>query len=87
MSKKSRTPFYIWLGIAALILVMVILARFLAPYNPNATDLRGIFDPPSASHWLGKDHMGRDVFSRLLVGGFCPTFTGDSRHPDFDHYQ
>lgn len=69
MSKKSRIPFYIWLGIAALILVMVIFARSLAPYNPNATDLRGIFDPPSVSHWLGKDHMGRDVFSRLLVGG------------------
>ncbi|MEM9640979.1 MAG: ABC transporter permease [Pseudomonadota bacterium] len=43
-----------------------IFGPVLAPYDPLASSDR-ILQPPSASHWFGTDHLGRDVFSRALV--------------------
>src|SRR2546422_10051415 len=51
-----------WLAVAA-------LAPLLAPYPPNATDLAALAHPtPSRAHWLGTDHLGRDLLSRLAWG-------------------
>jgi len=50
-------------------LLLVAVALFgptLAPYDPVAQDMLARFADPSASHWLGTDEFGRDVFSRLL---------------------
>ena len=38
------------------------------PYNPNLTNLEQKLLPPSATHWLGTDNLGRDVLSRMLHG-------------------
>jgi peptide/nickel transport system permease protein len=46
-----------------------LLAPWLAPYPPNASDLAALAHPtPSAAHWLGTDHLGRDILSRILWG-------------------
>jgi ABC-type dipeptide/oligopeptide/nickel transport system permease subunit len=45
-----------------------VLAEVLAPYDPLAVDLAANYQPASAAHWLGTDHLGRDTFSRLLAG-------------------
>ncbi len=46
-----------------------LLAPWVAPYAPNASDLKALAHPtPSAQHWLGTDHLGRDILSRLLWG-------------------
>jgi peptide/nickel transport system permease protein len=39
----------------------------LAPYNPNAISLSSAFLPPSLSHPLGTDSLGRDILSRVIV--------------------
>ncbi|NJQ03122.1 ABC transporter permease [Streptomyces zingiberis] len=54
-------------AVLAVIALLAVLGPALAPQDPLATG-----DSPlagfSAGHWLGTDHLGRDVFSRLLDG-------------------
>jgi peptide/nickel transport system permease protein len=55
----------------AIVLFWVICALFgehLAPYDPLADDIINALAPPSAEHWFGTDQIGRDVFSRVIVG-------------------
>lgn len=48
--------------------IMAVFAPLLAPFNPAALDLLHRLQPPSATHWLGTDELGRDVLSRLIYG-------------------
>lgn len=58
--------------VAALMLIaFVFVAAFgplLAPYDPFLTNASATLQAPSASHWFGTDALGRDLFSRVLVG-------------------
>src|SRR5688572_20388043 len=47
---------------------MALGADVLAPYGPNATNVKARLQAPSELHWLGTDQLGRDIFSRVLVG-------------------
>jgi peptide/nickel transport system permease protein len=56
---------------AVVIIIMVLVAIFaplIAPYNPYETNLQNSLAPPSASHLLGTDPIGRDTLSRLIYG-------------------
>lgn len=59
------------LGTALLVLVLVILVLtpWIAPHDPATQDLTNRLAGPSAEHWFGTDHLGRDVLSRLMWGG------------------
>ena len=76
-------------GISAVVLLtlglMAVFADFLAPANPLVTDPHAINAPPSISHVLGADRIGRDVLSRVIHGSritllvaFASIFLGDS---------
>jgi peptide/nickel transport system permease protein len=56
------------LVLLALILVMSLLAGWIAPYSPVTNDYRYRLGAPNAVHWMGTDSFGRDVFSRMLYG-------------------
>jgi peptide/nickel transport system permease protein len=59
-----------WTG-AVILGFWVLSAAFgplFVPWNPYATDLLHELAPPSAAHWFGTDQLGRDVFSRVIVG-------------------
>jgi len=64
------------LGLIVLILLigMAIFAPWLAPQSPFAQNLPGRLQPPSADHWLGTDHLGRDILSRLIHGSRITLF-------------
>ena len=57
-------------------------AEFIAPHNPEVGSLSQRFKPPawvaggSAQHWLGTDHIGRDVLSRLIFGARVSMIVG-----------
>ena len=62
------------LGLFGLILVGIIVfaavfADWLAPYDPNMLDVPSRLQDPSLAHLFGTDQLGRDVFSRVLMGG------------------
>jgi peptide/nickel transport system permease protein len=47
---------------------LALLAPLLAPWDPHRLDVKKILDPPSPTHLLGTDQLGRDVLSRMLYG-------------------
>ena len=51
-----------------LLILVAIFAPLLAPYNPIKQNYDAISQGPSGKHWFGTDPLGRDAFSRLLVG-------------------
>lgn len=54
-------------GLFALFVLMAILGPVLVPYDPIATGVGPALQAPSAAHWFGTDHLGRDVFSRVVA--------------------
>jgi peptide/nickel transport system permease protein len=51
-----------------LLFLVSLLAPWIAPFDPNAIDLKNVLAPPSAGHPFGTDPLGRDVFSRMVWG-------------------
>ncbi|MFI6698726.1 ABC transporter permease [Streptomyces sp. NPDC050509] len=54
-------------SLLVVIALLAVLGPWLAPHDPLATSDHTLANPAGA-HWLGTDHLGRDVFSRLLDG-------------------
>ena len=55
-----------------IVIVIVLSALFadqIVPYSPTALDVPARLQGPSAAHWLGTDQLGRDLFSRAVMGG------------------
>ena len=50
------------------IIVLAVFANFLATYDPVRTDPTRTLSPPTTLHWLGTDHLGRDIYSRIVHG-------------------
>lgn len=64
---------------AALLGVFLILAAgapWLMPHDPLTQDVFNAEAGPSAEHWLGTDQFGRDILSRLMMGGRISLFLG-----------
>ena len=49
-------------------ILVALFAPLLAPQDPLAQDMGARFAPPSSTHWFGTDELGRDVFSRVIMG-------------------
>lgn len=58
-------------AVAFILFLLIIMSAFfgpwLAPYDPLATNSGNTLKAPSWQHWFGTDHLGRDVFSRVVV--------------------
>lgn len=52
------------------LVVTAVVVAWLLPLDPVATDLTDRFAAPSFAHPLGTDHLGRDVFARLVDGAW-----------------
>ena len=69
-SARKRRHLLLALGIAMLVMMLLVTAfgPWIAPYDAIATSPDSLAGP-SAAHWLGTDSIGRDVLSRLIIGG------------------
>lgn len=57
------------LGLVSVHLLIALAAPFIIPYDAAAQNSAAILQPPSLTHLFGTDRLGRDVFSRTLLGG------------------
>jgi peptide/nickel transport system permease protein len=55
-------------AIVALVLLVALFGPLIAPQSPDQINLTAILQRPSVHHWFGTDDVGRDLFSRVLVG-------------------
>lgn len=55
-------------GLTGLLALATVLGLLWTPYDPTLIDLDNRLLPPSAAHWMGTDHLGRDILSILLAG-------------------
>jgi peptide/nickel transport system permease protein len=56
------------LVIVAVVVLSAVFAPLVATHDPDALDVLNRFSGPTAQHWLGTDHLGRDLYSRLVHG-------------------
>jgi len=52
-----------------LLVVAAVFAPLLSRYGPDSIDIMALNQTPTATHWLGTDYLGRDMWSRVLYGG------------------
>nr|WP_246199987.1 nickel transporter permease [Salirhabdus euzebyi] len=49
-------------------ILLGLVAPLLTPFAFDEQDIINRLQPPSAEHWLGTDHLGRDIFTRIAYG-------------------
>ncbi|WP_416466913.1 nickel ABC transporter permease subunit NikC [Pseudomonas sp. LFS044] len=64
----GQNSLMIGLVLVSLLALLAVFGQWLAPHDPDLVDLGQRLLPPDSSHWLGTDHLGRDLLSRLIVG-------------------
>ena len=65
----SRPSGLVGLILVAFHIVLAIVSPAIAPYDFKEISAQRILDEPSSEHWFGTDNLGRDVFTRTLLGG------------------
>ena len=77
MPRALRNTNFLIGGTMTLVIVVAALLSFAyTPYDPNRMDLAGRFQAPGASHLLGTDQYGRDIFSRVMKGAINSIIVG-----------
>ncbi len=71
--KKQNLRLFAAGALLGFLLLGSLLAPWLAPYDPNAADMKVRLQGPSLAHPLGTDALGRDMLSRALYGGRAST--------------
>src|SRR5471032_2554320 len=64
-----RSPTFV-VGVLILLfwVACALIGHWVVPQDPYASDPLNSLTPPGAAHWFGTDQLGRDVFSRVIVG-------------------
>ena len=65
----SRPSGAIGLSLVVFHVGLAIISPFVVPFDYKLQNSALMLSQPDAIHWLGSDHLGRDVFSRTLMGG------------------
>ena len=63
-------------SVVLIILILLCLFAPLSPYDPEASDMEARLQPPSLTHPMGTDALGRDLLTRVLYGGRISLLVG-----------
>jgi peptide/nickel transport system permease protein len=64
----GMSGFALGMAILGLALLVALIGPGVMPHDPLMQELAARNAPPDAAHWLGRDHLGRDVLARLVAG-------------------
>ena len=65
----SRPAGIIGVFLISVHLIVAVFSPFFVPYDYKEINALIMMQEPSELYWLGTDHLGRDIFSRTLLGG------------------
>jgi len=65
----SRPSGALGLSLVIFHILLALLSPFIVPFDYKLQNSALMLTQPDTVHWLGADHLGRDVFSRTLMGG------------------
>ena len=65
---SSNKAAMIGLAVFLALVIVAVIAPWIAPYDSTMMDFTAMFAKPNAAHWFGCDELGRDILSRILVG-------------------
>lgn len=68
-SFRSRKTAFVSFFILLLIVLLVIFGPMISKYNYYSNDYNAVNSSPSSTHWFGTDVLGRDLWTRVWVGG------------------
>ena len=72
-----RKPLGAFGAVAAVVLIIVaIFAPQIANHDPLEVSTKNKFNPPNSETWFGGDHLGRDIFSRVVYGARISLYVG-----------
>ncbi|MCR4790434.1 MAG: ABC transporter permease [Treponemataceae bacterium] len=66
---KNKIRLIVFACMAGLLLGMAIFADYVCPYDPYEQNFEESLEKPSINHLMGTDRFGRDMLSRIIVGG------------------
>lgn len=69
LSSATARKLAVFTVLAVLLVLAALFAEYLCPYDPYAQNLREALQAPSGAHLLGTDRYGRDMLSRVIMGG------------------
>jgi peptide/nickel transport system permease protein len=58
----------IGMGLTGILVAMALISLAWTPYPVEGVDVSSRLRPPGSAHWLGTDHLGRDVLSLIMAG-------------------
>lgn len=68
----------IGMAMVAVFVIFALFAPWIAPQSPSNIDLPLRLQPPSSTHWMGTDELGRDILSRVVYGARISMLVGGS---------
>jgi ABC-type dipeptide/oligopeptide/nickel transport system permease subunit len=72
---KHRKPAMMGIGFIGFLILISVFAQYIAPFRPDDY-MDAVTVPPSWEHWFGVDHLGRDIFSRVIYGARISLWIG-----------
>jgi peptide/nickel transport system permease protein len=73
---STYRPAIFGLIVVAIVVLMALFAKLIAPLGPTNLNLDSVGRPPSHLHWLGTDDIGRDVWARVVYGAQTSLMVG-----------
>ncbi len=67
--RKLNLPLLIGIILILIVIIPILIGLFYTPYDPTLMEIPNRFQSPVLEHWFGTDQYGRDLLSRVMVGG------------------